>query len=125
MGALTATGYTAVVCTAAGCRTSLSDALLADLRAAVRSGGLGVPVVAGCTLGTVVCGLRPPAPLVVVQPCDVRRRQVGPVVRVGPLRSRSDVAELVRWLERARFDVDDLPARLAATHRAVGASIAN
>ncbi|OLT05620.1 hypothetical protein BJF90_00840 [Pseudonocardia sp. CNS-004] len=41
---------------------------------------------------------------------------------MGPLRSRADVTELVRWLGRARFDVDDLPARLAVTHRGVGAA---
>lgn len=125
MGAVTATGYTAVVCTAPGCRTPLSDELLADLRVAVRSSGSGVLVVAGCTLGAVVCRLRPSAPLVVVQPCDVQRRPIGPVVRVGPLRSRADVTELVRWLGRARFDVDDLPVRLAATHRGVGAAAVN
>jgi hypothetical protein len=99
---VTATGYTAVVCTAPG-----------------------VLVVAGCTLGAVVCRLRPPAPLVVVQPCDVQRRPIGPAVRVGPLRSRADVTELVLWLGRARFDVDALPDRLAVTHRAVGAATVN
>jgi hypothetical protein len=125
VGAVTATGYTAVVCTAPDCRTPLLDELTADLRVAVRSSGSGVLVVAGCTLGAVVCRLRLPAPLVAVQPCDVQRRPIGPVVRVGPLRSRADVTELVRWLGRARFDVDALPDRLAVTHRAVGAATVN
>lgn len=118
MGAVTTTGYPAVVCPSPGCRTSLSDVLVGDLRPAVRCGGLDVPVAAGCTLGSVACRLRLPVPLVVVQPCDTQRRPVGPVVRVGPLRSREDVAELVEWLERVRFDVDDLPSRLTVTDRA-------
>jgi hypothetical protein len=125
VSAATAAGYTAVVCTAPGCRSFLSDQLLADLRAAVRGSRRGVLVVSGCTLGAVACRLRPPAPLVVVQPCDLRRRPVGAAVRVGPLSSRDDVAELARWLARARFDVDDLPAHLAATHREVGAATVN
>ena len=125
MSAAIAAGYTAIVCTAPGCRSSLSAELLADLRAAVRGSRRGVLVVSGCTLGAVACRLRPPAPLVVLQPCDVQRRPVGPAVRVGPLRSRDDVAELARWLARARFDVDDLPAHLVATHRAVGAAGVN
>jgi hypothetical protein len=123
--AVTVAGYTAVACTAAGCRTPLADELFSALRAAVRGSGAGVLVVAGCTLGATACRLRAPGLLVLVQPCDVRRRPVRPVVRVGPLRTREDVAELVGWLARARFDVDDLPAHLALTHRAVGAATAN
>lgn len=60
-----------------------------------------------------------------MQPCDAQRNPVGPVIRLGPLCTGGDIAELVRWLRRGRFDAGDLPGRMTATQRAIGAAAAN
>ncbi len=112
-----AAGYTVVACQADACGTGL--ALMPALRAAVRATPHAVLLSAGCTLGTLTCRSRGGGAIVLVQPCDEQRRPVGAAVRVGPLRTRSDVADLVAWLRSGdlnaaalpwwlRFDVDRL-----------------
>jgi hypothetical protein len=123
--AVSAVGYTVVVCTADGCRTPLSERLLSELRPVVGASRFGILVVSGCTLGGVACRLRAPGPLIAVQPCDVQRNPVGPTIRVGPLRTGDDIAALVRWLRRGRFAAEDLPGHMVATQRAIGAAAAN
>jgi hypothetical protein len=123
--AVTAVGYTVLVCSADGCRTPLSERLLSELRHTVGVSRFGILVVSGCTLGGVACRLRAPAPLIAVQPCDEQRNPVGPVIRVGPMHATDDIAALMGWLRRGRLDVEALPDHMVAAHRAIGAAVAN
>lgn len=102
-----AEGCTVVLCQAQPCVTAL--ALMPALRAAVRAIPHGVLIASGCTFGTLPCRTRTPGPVVLVQPCDVARRPAGPAVRVGPMRTRSDVADLVAWLRAGEFAAATLP----------------
>ena len=118
MSAPAVAGYTVVACAAVPCRGEPADDLRAVLRDCVAGSALGVLVVAGCTMGPTGCGLRPPGPVVVVQPCDAERRPMGAAVRIGPVRSAEDVDAVRDWLRAARFDPAALPARLTALHGA-------
>ncbi|WP_214370601.1 hypothetical protein [Pseudonocardia sp. H11422] len=123
VGAVTE-GFTAVVCTAGGCRATPDEASRTGemLRDVVRASRHGVLVSSGCLLGATSCRLRPSAPLVVVQPCDADRRPTRPAVRIGPLCTAADVAALEGWLRCGRLDPALLPARLLEVHhRAVSA----
>ncbi|WP_019873529.1 hypothetical protein [Sporichthya polymorpha] len=104
---MSAAGYTVVVCQSDGCRSGLG--LMPALRALVRATPHAVLVSSGCTVGTLTCRSRVPGPVVLVQPCDEQRRPVGPAVHVGPLRTRSDVADLIAWLRTGDLDPADLP----------------
>lgn len=107
-----AAGFTVVVCQADSCLSGL--ALMPALRSVVRATRHGVLISSGCTLGTLTCRSRTAGTVVLVQPCDVERRPVGPAVSVGPLRTRSDVADLVAWLRAGEFDTAALPWWLRA-----------
>jgi hypothetical protein len=63
--------------------------------------------------------------MVAVQPCDTQRRPVGLMIRLGPVRTRDDITRITSWLQSGRFDTDDLSRRLAMTHRAMTAAVAN
>jgi hypothetical protein len=102
-----AEGFTVVVCQADRCCNEL--ALMPALRAAVRASAHGVLISSGCTVGTLTCRPRAVGPVVLVQPCDLDRRPVGAAVHVGPLQTRSDVADLVSWLRAGDLDVGALP----------------
>ncbi len=102
-----AEGFTVVVCQADACGTA--PALMPALRGVVRSTRHGVLIASGCTLGTLTCRSRAAGTVVLVQPCDVDRRPVGSAVHVGPLRTRSDVADLVSWLRAGNLDAAALP----------------
>jgi hypothetical protein len=91
----------------------------------VRDSRGGVLVVSGCTVGSVVCRLREPGPVLLVQPCDANRDPICPAVRVGPIRSEDDIAEVRDWLRGGRLDPASLPAHLTALHRAAGAATSN
>lgn len=123
------TGFTAVLCTAPGCgpgdAATVSGHLLATLRAVVRGSRHGLLVSAGCVVGSTACGLRPTAPMVLVQPCDAARHPVGPALRVGPLRTRADVDALGAWLRVGELDLALLPAHLRQLHRRVAAAQSN
>lgn len=118
---MSSTGFTVVVCQTERCSTAL--ALMPALRAVVRSARHGVLISTGCTLGPLTCRSRAAGAVVLVQPCDLDRRPTAPAVHVGPLRTRSDVADLVAWLRTGELDPTDLPwwlrldsARHAAAH---------
>lgn len=100
-------GFTIVVCQSAGCRSGLG--LMPALRTLVRATPHGVLLSSGCTVGTLTCRCRVPGPVVLVQPCDEQRRPVGPAVHAGPLRTRSDVSDLIAWLRAGQLDPADLP----------------
>lgn len=102
-----AEGFTVVVCQADRCCNEL--ALMPALRAAVRASAHGVLISSGCTVGTLTCRARAVGPVVLVQPCALDRRPVGAAVHVGPLQTRSDVADLVSWLRAGDLDVGALP----------------
>lgn len=104
---MAAEGCTVVVCQAEPCCAAL--ALMPALRAAIRATPHGVLIASGCTLGTLTCRTRTPGPVVLVQPCDVERRPAGPAVRIGPVRTRSDVADLVAWLRTGELDAATVP----------------
>ena len=104
---MTADGFTVVVCQADRCCSEL--ALMPALRAAVRASAHGVLISSGCTVGPLTCRSRVAGPVVLVQPCDLQRRPVGPAVQVGPLQTRSDVADLVSWLRTGDHEVAALP----------------
>lgn len=107
---MAAEGFTVVVCSADPCCTAVP--LLPALRAAVRATPHGVLISSGCTLGTLTCRTRATGSVVLVQPCDAARRPVGAAVRVGPLRTRRDVAEVVAWLRAGQLSAGALPWRL-------------
>lgn len=115
------TGFTVVLCTAAGCGPrdpgTVSQHLVAALRDTVRSSRHGVLISAGCVVGTGGCALRPTAPVVLVQPCDVERRPCTAAVRVGPLRTVADVDALAGWLRTGELDPTLLPAHLLDLQR--------
>src|SRR5690349_4003998 len=100
-------GFTVVVCQADPCCAGL--ALIPALRGVVRASPHGVLISSGCTLGPLTCRTRGGGAVVLVQPCDVGRRPVGAAVHVGPLRTRSDVADLVAWLRAGDLDAGGLP----------------
>lgn len=124
-----AAAYTAVLCCAPRCGegdpgTAWSDTATA-LRATVAAGRYGVLVSAGCLVGPAACGLRPSAPLVVVQPCDTDRNPTGPALRIGPLRTAADVDALAGWLRAGDLDAALLPAHLLDLHRRAAAAPLN
>lgn len=116
------TGFTAVVCGAAGCD---DGAVLDALRAVVRSSPQGVLVRSGCTLGPVACRLRVPGALVLVQPCDARGAPAGAAVRVGPLVTDHDRRTVARWLGGGPLDPTALPTHLTGLHRRTRAAARN
>ncbi|HEY4421025.1 MAG TPA: hypothetical protein VGN22_15990, partial [Pseudonocardia sp.] len=87
------------------------------LRGVVRGSRYGVLVTTGCLFGEAACGVRPRAPVVLVQACDQDRRPTGRAVRVGPLRTGADVDALVAWLRTGHLDPAELPSRLLDLHR--------
>lgn len=95
--------YTLVLCGASRCVSELHDHALSAMRRVVRSSKLGVLVVARCPVGRLACGMRPPGPIVVVQPSDARQRPTTPAVRVGPLLTVEDVEIAEAWLREARL----------------------
>ena len=125
MTAAIAEGYTLVICLARACGTEQTNRAAAALRECVRSSRHAVLIVSGCSLGAVGCRLRPPGPVVLVQPCDIHRRPIGPAIRVGPLRTDDDVAAVQAWIRTARFDLALLPPRLVTLHRATRAAMHN
>lgn len=125
----TAPAYTAVLCAAPGCGAAdpatVGGRLGEALRAVVRASRHGILVTAGCTVGPAACRLRPAAPLVLVQPCDVERRPQGCAVRVGPLRTDGDVEAFAAWLRAGDLDPALLPAHLTDLQRLVAAAPRN
>ncbi|MDI2030315.1 hypothetical protein QFW96_16920 [Saccharopolyspora sp. TS4A08] len=113
-------GFTAVVCD--DCREQLP--VLDALRESVSRTPHGVLVSAPCQLGSLWCRTRAQTSgdgtVVLVQPCDLKRRPTGPVIPVGPLRDRADLAALTGWMTSTPLSADTLPARLRtrtpATH---------
>ena len=107
-----AVGFTAVLCDDCQGLPAL-DAL----RETVRRTPHGVLVRAPCQLGKLWCSTRTKASgasgtVVLVQPCDVERRPTGPVIPVGPIRTRTDLAALTGWMTATPLTADSLPARL-------------
>jgi hypothetical protein len=119
-------GYSVVMCTAAGCGLAdpgtVGGRVVEELRAVVGASAHGVLVSAGCLLGRVACAARAAAPVVLVQPCDVERRPVAPVVRVGPLRTEADVQALGAWLRSGDLDPRLLPGHLLGIQHRVAAA---
>jgi hypothetical protein len=66
-----------------------------------------------------------PGPLLIVQPCDVKRQPVDCAVLVGPLQDDADVAAVGETLRDCRFDPIWLPAHLRTAQRAVHAAARN
>ncbi|MFC5995174.1 hypothetical protein ACFQE5_13230 [Pseudonocardia hispaniensis] len=120
-----AEGYTLVVCASASCRSQWHGQLVDALRAMVRASRHGMLVTSGCTLGRLACRLRAPGPLVLVQPCDARRRPTGRAVRIGPLSCQDDLAAVRTWIEARRFDPGLLPRHLVEAHRTMCAAAQN
>jgi hypothetical protein len=112
-----AAGYTAVLCTAERCSTDDLRDTAAALRECVRTSEHGLLVMAGCTVGALGCRLRPPGPLLVVQPCDPDRQPVGPAVRVGPVTGPEDVRTIERWMGGQQLDPALLPDHLVGLER--------
>ncbi|MHA6628705.1 hypothetical protein ACU61A_24970 [Pseudonocardia sichuanensis] len=112
-----APGYTAVLCAAAPCRTETFGETTTTLRECVRTSRHGVLVTSGCTLGALSCRLRPPGPLLVVQPCDDERRPLGPAVRIGPVIRPDDISSIEGWIRGDRLDPTLLPSHLMGLHR--------
>lgn len=115
-------GYTAVVCAARGCglldEATVAGRLVDAVRAAVAASGHGVMVTTGCLVGA--CGSRPAAPVLLVQPCDERRRPTRPALRIGTLRTSVDVDAVSAWLRAGRLDPALLPVHLVVPHRRAG-----
>lgn len=107
-------GFTAVLCD--DCRGARDLPVLDALRETVSRSPHGVLVRAPCQLGKLWCHARTRAAgdgaVVLVQPCDVQRRPTGPVIAVGPIRSRPDLAALTGWMAATPLTADSLPARL-------------
>jgi hypothetical protein len=124
-----AAAYTAVLCRAPRCGAgdpgTVWSRSAAALRAAVATSRQGVLVSAGCLVGPAACGLRPSAPLVVVQPCDTDRNPTGPALRIGPLRTEADVDALAAWLRAGDLDGALRPAHLLDLHRRAAAAPRN
>ena len=94
--------YTVVVC--AACAPDEGSAALDALRATVRRSPHGMLVTTGCMWERHACAEYVPGGVtVVVQPCDVERRPVGPARRLGPVGVK-DVRAVCRWLERGDWD---------------------
>lgn len=120
-------GFTIVVCRGSGCAHS-ELAVVDPLRTSIRRCPHGVLVISGCVLGPMLCrawnqaGADAQSVFALVQPCDTERRPAGPVVPVGPLRTRDDVDVLCRWLEAGELTRERLATRLlpdpAPTRRA-------
>lgn len=109
------TGYTAVLCDTC----DYDDALpvLDALGNSVRRSPHGVLVRTPCQLGQLWCRSRKKrqrtnGPILLVQPCDARRKPLGTVVAVGPIRTPEDLRAVTQWLESSPTSAEGLPARL-------------
>ncbi|WP_219412708.1 hypothetical protein [Pseudonocardia nigra] len=123
---MTAHGFTLLLCAGGRCRTEQYERAVAALREVVRTTALGVLVVSpGCVLGPFSCRLRAAGPVLVVQPCDARRRPTRSAVRAGPLCIDEDVAVVAAWLRAGRFDAALLPGRLQTARRTAAAAARN
>ncbi|MFC7339909.1 hypothetical protein [Saccharopolyspora griseoalba] len=109
------TGYTAVLCEA--CEPSDDLGVLDALSDSVSRSPHGVLVRSPCQLGKLWCrtrknSRRTAGQVILVQPCDVRRRPLGPVILVGPIRTSADLADVTLWLESTPTSAEGLPERL-------------
>ena len=108
-------GYTAVVCAARGCGwgddATVAGPLVDAIRRAVAASDHGVMVTTGCLFGA-DCGVRPAAPVLLVQACDAERRPTARAIAIGPLRTSVDVEAVGVWLRAGRLDPLLLPAHL-------------
>jgi hypothetical protein len=84
-----------------------------------------VLVVSGCSLSPALCRFRAEGPVVVIQPCDIDRQPTSPLIRVGPIRTMSDVVAVRQWLRVGTLDADALPSHLSGLHRNAFAAASN
>lgn len=93
------TGVTVVACGVRECPHAAASPSDHDdeLRAAIRETPRGMLVRSGCLQG---CSTTTSSAgsTVLVQPCDVHRRPLGPALVIGPLHEAADVAECCAWL---------------------------
>ncbi|GAA2363293.1 hypothetical protein GCM10009854_48750 [Saccharopolyspora halophila] len=108
-------GYTAVLCEA--CEPNDDLGVLDALSDSVSRSPHGVLVRSPCQLGKLWChtrknSRRTTGQVILVQPCDTRRRPLGPVILVGPIRTSADLADVTRWLKSTPTSAHGLPDRL-------------
>ncbi len=114
--------YTLVLCTACGSPVGASS--FEQLRATVRRTQHGMLVTTGCLLGEFTCAARRDrdGAVVVLQPCSMARVAQGPASWARVVDDPTDLAALCSWIERGRWEHDDLPdplrLRVPASRRA-------
>lgn len=92
-------GVTVVACGVAACPHAAASPAEHDdeLRAAIRETPHGMLVRSGCLQGCST-STSSAGSTVLVQPCDVHRRPLGPALVIGPLHEAADVSECCAWL---------------------------
>jgi len=107
--------FTVVVCDGGFCGEH-GRSVVEGLRDCVRGHPHAMLVSAGCLLGRAGCHAfaagRGNGALVMVQPCTIERRPVGPALWAGPVADDADLADLLRWLDGGDLRAALLPARL-------------
>ena len=125
MGHVETTGFTLVLCGAGGCHNDVAAEARSMLRGHVKTTRHGMLVVSGCSLSPALCRFRSEGPVLIVQPCDADRQPTSPLIRVGPLRTISDVVAVRQWLRGGTLDAHALPVHLTGLHRNAFAAASN
>ncbi len=125
VGGATQRPFTVALCTRCGSAPDAS--LLEHLRATIRVCHQGILVTTGCLLGDLACASRGAhsGAVVMLQPCTIERRPLGPARWIGPIDADADVIAVCRWIVSGQWGLDGLPERLSGAARTVQAAMTN
>lgn len=125
VGGATQRPFTVALCTR--CGSAPGTSLLEHLRATIRVCHQGMLVTTGCLLGHLACASRGAHTGVVLmlQPCTIERRPLGPARWIGPIDADADVIAVCRWIERGQWRLDGLPERLSGAARTIRVATTN
>jgi hypothetical protein len=104
--------FTVAICTHCGAEPEL--AVLTELRATIRRCPHAVLATTACLRGPLTCQAHPHGrgAVIILQPCSVDRRPLGPTMWIGPIRDDADLDVVRTWLESGRWNLQTLPIRL-------------
>jgi hypothetical protein len=125
VGDATQRPFTVALCTR--CGSGADTSLLEHLRATIRVCHQGILVTTGCLLGDLACASRGAhtGAVLMLQPCTIERRPLGPARWIGPIDADADVVAVCRWIESGQWGLDGLPEGLSSAARAIQAATTN